>query len=264
MFPSRAVGAGQPPGPVGGRDPARHTLGIGLAAGGAQGARTRAGPRPATRRRRGQDRRDTARGRGTRQATGRPPRRDAGRATGRVRHRRACGRRSTTRGPGCRPSPACTTGSGARTRSTRSAFPSSWASSASTYARRPPPGQTLTCNFAPVSVGTDQAVPLGLLPNELVTNAFEYAYPVGEGDVLIAIHPAEAGQLRLTVRERGIGLPPDLDAGEVEEPGHEPHRDARASARRSAGAVQRRSGYGVHPRLPAPARRSRSHLSRPS
>lgn len=74
------------------------------------------------------------------------------------------------------------------------------------------PGQTLMCDFAPVSVATDHAVPLGLLANELVTSAFEYAYPVGEGDVLITIHPAEAGQLRLTVRDRGIGLPPDLDA----------------------------------------------------
>jgi len=74
------------------------------------------------------------------------------------------------------------------------------------------PGQTLTCDFAAVSVATDQAVPLGLLANELVTNAFKYAYPAGEGDVLLAIHGAETGQLRLTVRDRGIGLPPDLDA----------------------------------------------------
>jgi two-component sensor histidine kinase len=74
------------------------------------------------------------------------------------------------------------------------------------------PGQTLTCDFAAVSVATDQAVPLGLLANELVTNAFKYAYPAGEGDVLLAIHRAETGQLRLTVRDRGIGLPPDLDA----------------------------------------------------
>ncbi len=29
---------------------------------------------------------------------------------------------------------------------------------------------------------------------------------------MLPIHPAEAGKLRLTIRDRGIGLPPDLDA----------------------------------------------------
>ncbi|CAO4150918.1 sensor histidine kinase [Methylorubrum extorquens] len=74
------------------------------------------------------------------------------------------------------------------------------------------PGQTLTCDFAPVTVATDQAVPLGLLANELVTNAFKYAYPEGAGDVRISVGPGEAGHLRLTVCDQGAGLPPDFDA----------------------------------------------------
>lgn len=76
------------------------------------------------------------------------------------------------------------------------------------------PGQALTCELAPVSVATDQAVPLGLLANELVTNAFKYAYPGGEGEVRIAIQPASEGQLRLTVCDRGVGLPPGFEAAQ--------------------------------------------------
>lgn len=74
------------------------------------------------------------------------------------------------------------------------------------------PGQTLTCEFAPVTVATDQAVPLGLLTNELVTNAFKYAYPTGAGDVRITTKPTEPGHLRLTVCDEGPGLPPEFDA----------------------------------------------------
>ncbi|WP_410218247.1 sensor histidine kinase [Paracoccus sp. (in: a-proteobacteria)] len=74
------------------------------------------------------------------------------------------------------------------------------------------PGLTLSCDFAPVMLATDQAVPLALLGNELVTNAFKYAYPEGQGDVRITIQPAEQGHLRLMVCDEGQGLPPDFDA----------------------------------------------------
>lgn len=76
------------------------------------------------------------------------------------------------------------------------------------------PGQTLTCDFAPATVATDQAVPLGLLANELVTNAFKYAYPEGAGDVRISVRTGEAGRLRLTVCDEGAGLPPDFNAAQ--------------------------------------------------
>ncbi|MBM3605431.1 MAG: GAF domain-containing protein [Alphaproteobacteria bacterium] len=74
------------------------------------------------------------------------------------------------------------------------------------------PGQTLSTEVAPVLVATDQAVPLALLVNELVTNAFKYAYDAGEGDVRITIRSTEPGHLRLTVCDEGQGLPPGFAA----------------------------------------------------
>ncbi len=59
----------------------------------------------------------------------------------------------------------------------------------------------------PLRVETDKAVPLGLIVNELVTNALKYAYP-GErqGPVRVDLRRADAG-LRLTVEDDGIGYP---------------------------------------------------------
>lgn len=74
------------------------------------------------------------------------------------------------------------------------------------------PGQTLSYDFTPIMLATDQVVPLALLVNELVTNAFKYAYPEGKGDVRITINPIEQGHLRLRVCDQGQGLPPGFDA----------------------------------------------------
>jgi len=75
-----------------------------------------------------------------------------------------------------------------------------------------PPGVTLACHFASVTVPTDQAVPLGLLTNELVTNAFKYAYPEGGGEVRVSVSKEEDGRLRLSVSDSGAGLPADFNA----------------------------------------------------
>jgi two-component sensor histidine kinase len=74
-----------------------------------------------------------------------------------------------------------------------------------------PPGHTLTCNFVPVGIATDQVVPLGLLMNELVTNAFKYAYPAEGGDVRVEVHTTGPERLQLVVSDQGIGLPPHHD-----------------------------------------------------
>ncbi len=59
----------------------------------------------------------------------------------------------------------------------------------------------------PLRVETDKAVPLGLIVNELVTNALKYAYPKDEpGQVRVNLRRAGAA-LQLTVEDDGIGYP---------------------------------------------------------
>jgi two-component sensor histidine kinase len=51
---------------------------------------------------------------------------------------------------------------------------------------------------------------LGLLINELVTNAVTYAYPRGVGAIEVSAREVE-GHLRVEVSDQGIGLPNDFD-----------------------------------------------------
>jgi two-component sensor histidine kinase len=53
----------------------------------------------------------------------------------------------------------------------------------------------------------DQAIPCGLILNELVSNSFKYAYPTElGGDIIIKINLIE-GKIELRVEDNGVGLP---------------------------------------------------------
>jgi two-component sensor histidine kinase len=59
----------------------------------------------------------------------------------------------------------------------------------------------------------ERAIPLGLILNELISNALKHAYPGGRsGEILVRLVVAEVGHQTLEVRDDGIGLPPDFDA----------------------------------------------------
>lgn len=47
--------------------------------------------------------------------------------------------------------------------------------------------------------------------NELVTDAFGYACPAGQGDARVAITPREPGRLRPTISDQGGQLPSSFD-----------------------------------------------------
>jgi PAS domain S-box-containing protein len=62
----------------------------------------------------------------------------------------------------------------------------------------------------PIDVSIETAVPMGLIINELLTNAFKYAFPKGApGEIHIRLKKEDGEQCFLVVEDNGIGLPED-------------------------------------------------------
>lgn len=68
------------------------------------------------------------------------------------------------------------------------------------------PAHTITCAADALVLSADHAVPLGLLINELVTNASKYAYPNGPGVITVTARKRD-GRLEIQVSDHGVGLP---------------------------------------------------------
>jgi two-component sensor histidine kinase len=69
---------------------------------------------------------------------------------------------------------------------------------------------TLHCYSDPMLLSADHAIPLGLLINELVTNAVKYAYPDGRGEINVSAREI-GGHLLVEVSDQGAGLPEGFD-----------------------------------------------------
>ena len=56
------------------------------------------------------------------------------------------------------------------------------------------------------------AIPIGLVINELVSNALKHAFPNGsQGEICIELSCEMEGKYRLLVKDNGVGLPPGVD-----------------------------------------------------
>src|ERR1700722_5008561 len=70
------------------------------------------------------------------------------------------------------------------------------------------PGHELHCKFDSLMISADTPIPLGLLINELVTNAAKHAYPSGSSQIHVT-GKQRGGELHVAITDQGIGLPKD-------------------------------------------------------
>jgi PAS domain S-box-containing protein len=76
---------------------------------------------------------------------------------------------------------------------------------------------TLTIETCEVALEIDEAIPCGLIVNELVSNSLKYAFPEDcQGDLVVRLYIVDDGRITLTVEDNGVGFPPGLDFRETE------------------------------------------------
>ncbi|GGA96270.1 tetratricopeptide repeat-containing sensor histidine kinase [Mucilaginibacter rubeus] len=62
-----------------------------------------------------------------------------------------------------------------------------------------------------IYVDLSQAVPLGLILNEAITNSIKYAFDAGGGQITIGFKRTDLDNVVLTIADNGVGMPPDFD-----------------------------------------------------
>jgi two-component sensor histidine kinase len=77
------------------------------------------------------------------------------------------------------------------------------------------PNVEIHFNVEEVNIEMDQAVPLGLIVNELVSNSLKHAFPSGHsariGEVWITARREPSSGLVVSVGDNGVGIPENLD-----------------------------------------------------
>jgi len=64
---------------------------------------------------------------------------------------------------------------------------------------------TISVHAAPLTVGLDFAIPLGLIMTELVTNSLKHAFPSRGGAIEVRLEGAQDNMVVLTVSDDGVG-----------------------------------------------------------
>lgn len=79
-----------------------------------------------------------------------------------------------------------------------------------------PSPMTLQVSGATVLLSIDVAVPCGLIVNELLSNSLKHAFPDGRpGTIEVELEDRGDGTCQVSVRDDGVGLPPNLDPATV-------------------------------------------------
>jgi len=70
---------------------------------------------------------------------------------------------------------------------------------------------TLKTEISEINLSIDNAVPIGLIVNELVSNSCKYAFTHhGEGQIYVRINK-ENSKVKILIRDNGVGLPDDYE-----------------------------------------------------
>lgn len=94
-----------------------------------------------------------------------------------------------------------------------------------------------------VELGIDEAIPCGLIINELISNSLQHAFPGNrEGTVMVRGDREEGALFCLSVTDTGVGLPPGLDVLNTETMGLQ---IVNLLARQLGGTVEFRDECGV-------------------
>jgi len=68
-----------------------------------------------------------------------------------------------------------------------------------------------------VALGLDNAIPCGLIINELISNSLKYAFPKDrEGEIKIVLQAINSDEIELTVGDNGVGIPEEIDIRKTE------------------------------------------------
>jgi two-component sensor histidine kinase len=71
---------------------------------------------------------------------------------------------------------------------------------------------TVNVRIDGVQLEIEQAIPCTLIVNELLSNAFKYAFPQGaKGEIQIVLERANEKFYCMSVKDNGVGLPPQMD-----------------------------------------------------
>ena len=62
-----------------------------------------------------------------------------------------------------------------------------------------------------IEIPLDQAIPAALFVNELITNSAKYAHPNSRCEVWVGVNQSDS-KVSVSVRDEGIGLPPNFEA----------------------------------------------------
>ena len=101
-----------------------------------------------------------------------------------------------------------------------------------------------------IALGVDQAIPCGLIINELISNSLKHAFPAGrKGEIRIDFHSAAGSNYELIIGDTGVGFPRGFDFRKAESAGLQL---LCTLIDQLGGAIEDRKGSGVQFRIRFP------------